>query len=84
MRTKLVRVGNSRGVRIPQVLIRESGLEEEVDISVEDGAVVVRSVSNARASWVAAFERLGGEDGTLFLNDDGIRNDFDEEEWTWP
>ena len=63
--------------------MKEGCPDGEVGTEVEGGAVVPRAVSNARASWVAAFEHLGGEGGTLFPNDDGIPNDFDEEEWTW-
>ncbi|MGH2632971.1 MAG: AbrB/MazE/SpoVT family DNA-binding domain-containing protein [Tepidiformaceae bacterium] len=84
MKTKLVRVGNSRGVRIPQVLLKESGLSDEVDISVEDGAVILRPVSNARATWGSVFTRLGSAEPDPALDNDGLATMFDQEEWTWP
>ena len=34
MRTRIVKIGNSRGIRIPKPLIKEAGLEDEVDITV--------------------------------------------------
>ena len=41
MRTRIVRIGNSQGVRIPKALLEESGLSGEVDISVHEGALVI-------------------------------------------
>ena len=40
MRTRIVRIGNSRGVRIPRELLEESGLSGDVDMSVRDGTIV--------------------------------------------
>lgn len=36
--TYSVRIGNSRGIRIPKPLIEQCGLGEAVDLRVEDGA----------------------------------------------
>jgi len=64
--------------------MNDGALDDQVHIAVGDAAVVLRPVSNARTAWVAAFERLGGEEGTFIQTGDGVPNDFDEEEWTWP
>jgi antitoxin MazE len=37
MKARLVRIGNSRGVRLPKPLILEAGLGEDVELRVQKG-----------------------------------------------
>ena len=83
MKTRLVRIGNSRGVRIPKPLIEEAGLEDEVALRVVAGGLMIEAVRHPRADWAEAARavRERGEDGLL---DDPIPTAFDETEWEWP
>jgi len=45
MRTTIRKIGNSQGVLIPKPMLAETGLEVDVDISVENGAIVLRPAS---------------------------------------
>ncbi|MCK4303114.1 MAG: AbrB/MazE/SpoVT family DNA-binding domain-containing protein [Candidatus Eisenbacteria sp.] len=82
MRTRLVRIGNSRGVRLPKLLIEEAGLSEEVELCVRAGTIVIARAEQPRASWAEAAQELGrrGEDRLL---DPPTATRFDEEEWQW-
>ena len=83
MRTRIVRIGNSRGIRIPKALLEESGLNDEVDLSVQDGTLVIAPVDQPRRGWAEAFRAmaLAGDDGLL---DAAVTTtDFDEESWEW-
>ena len=84
MRSRIVRIGNSKGIRIPKALLEEAQLKDEVDITVENGALVVRPVRRVREGWAEAARAMheAGEDGLL----DGwdFPNEFDETEWEWP
>jgi antitoxin MazE len=81
MKTRLVRIGNSRGVRIPKPLIEEAGLAEEVELRVRDGAIVIASAVGVRAGWAEAAQELHeqGED-QLVISSAPTRF---EEEWEW-
>ena len=82
MKTKIVRIGNSRGVRIPKPLLEQAGLEEEVELRIIESGIVIESVARPRAGWggaAAALSESGG-DGLL---DEPVGNDFDESEWKW-
>lgn len=50
MVTKILKWGNSLGLRIPSAFAKETGVSEgsEVDITVEDDRIVVRPVKRAR------------------------------------
>jgi antitoxin MazE len=82
MKTKIVRIGNSRGVRIPKPLLEEAGLEGDVELRVVDSGIIIESVGAPRAGWAEAALQLTarGEDQLL---DEPLPTDFDESEWTW-
>jgi antitoxin MazE len=77
-----VRIGNSRGVRIPKPLIEQVGLEDEVELRVVPDGLIIESARKPRANWAAAAKRLHqrGEDGLL---DEATPTRFDETEWEW-
>lgn len=41
MKTKLIPIGNSKGVRLPKPLLLQAGLTDEVELHVQDGAIVI-------------------------------------------
>ena len=82
MKARLIRIGNSRGVRLPKPVIEEAGLEEYVELQVRGGAVVISSRRRPRTGWAEAARRMRelGEDRLL---DRATATRFDEEEWRW-
>jgi antitoxin MazE len=59
MKTRLVRIGNSRGIRIPKTILEQAGLQEEVEILVEHNSLVIRSVKKPRDGWNEALSGDG-------------------------
>jgi antitoxin MazE len=82
MKSRLVRIGNSRGIRLPKPLIEEAGLSDEVELCVKDGAVVISAKSEPRAGWAKAA-RLAAGRGEADLLDEPASTRFDDEEWQW-
>jgi len=82
MKARLVRIGNSRGVRLPKPLIEEAGLGEEVELRVRGGAIEIAPAGRSRAGWAEAARRMreAGEGGLL---DGASPTRFDREEWRW-
>jgi antitoxin MazE len=84
MKARIVRIGNSRGIRIPKVLLEQAGLTEEVDISVQDHSLVIRAARKPRAGWAASFEEMAKQgDDALLDGDTPSSTSWDEEEWEW-
>lgn len=81
MKTRLVRIGNSRGVRLPKPLIEEAGLSEEVEVRARRGSIVILPIAGMRSGWAEAAAELRARDGDHLL-DAPIATRFDEEEWT--
>jgi antitoxin MazE len=83
MRARIVRIGNSRGIRIPKALLEEAGLNDEVDLKVQDGTLVIAPVDRPRQGWDEAFAAmaLAGDDD--LLDAAMTTSEFDEESWEW-
>lgn len=47
MKTKIIAIGNSRGVRLPKVLLEESGLTQDVELRVKKGEIRIVAVKNS-------------------------------------
>ena len=80
MKTKLVKIGNSHGIRIPQSLIDAAGLESEIDMELESNAIVLRRPRKSRTGWEDAFRQLGADDAPV---DDSPGSEWDDAEWEW-
>ncbi|MHB0963193.1 MAG: AbrB/MazE/SpoVT family DNA-binding domain-containing protein [Gemmatimonadaceae bacterium] len=81
MKARLVRIGNSRGLRLAKPLIEQLGFEDEVDVSAEDGALVIRPSRLVRVGWAEAAAKLAAAGEAAF--DDAPATRFDTEEWEW-
>jgi antitoxin MazE len=80
--TRIVTIGNSRGIRIPKPLLEQAQLEEEVEIAVGRNELVIRSASHPRQGWDAQFRGMA-EQGDDRLLDAPLPTTWDLEEWQW-
>src|SRR2546425_12437264 len=80
MKGKLVQIGNSRGVRLPKLLLEEAGLTDEVEIRAREGAIVIERIGRPRAGWADAARQLRQQDDDRLL-DQPLPTRFDEKEW---
>lgn len=82
MRTRIVRIGNSQGIRVPRPLLDQVGLgpESEVELSANRGALVVKPLRHPRAGWAEAFSRA---DAQGLLDPVTTPTRFDTDEWSW-
>jgi antitoxin MazE len=82
MEVELIRIGNSRGIRIPKPLIEQCGLRDTVELLVEEDRIVISNRRRPRQNWKEAFA-LAASRGPDELLLEGATNRFDHEEWTW-
>lgn len=84
MKTKLIRIGNSRGIRLPKSLIEHVGLREEVELTVEGDRIVIRGQRDPRAGWEEAAQQMAARgDDALIDGPLPALTAFDHEEWEW-
>ena len=84
MKTRIVAIGNSRGIRIPKPLLEQTGLSGEVEISAEGDALVIRPAKKPRANWATAFQTMAqrGDDALIDEVAPSLSH-WDEDEWEW-
>jgi antitoxin MazE len=84
MKARIVRIGNSQGIRIPKPLLEQSGLGEEVELEVQPRCIIIRAAAQPRAGWEAAFRAMAEHgDDALLDPESGTLTQWDEEEWEW-
>jgi antitoxin MazE len=82
MRVELIRIGNSRGIRIPKPLIEQCGFGDAVEVRVENDRLVIAPERRPRQGWKEAFSAAGApaDESSPF---EDLPNKFDSDEWTW-
>ena len=82
MKAHIVRIGNSKGIRLPKMLLQEAQLEDEVELQAEPGRILISRTAQPRTGWAEAALRMHaqGEDRLL---DPPTATQFDKEEWKW-
>ncbi len=82
MKSKLVRIGNSRGVRLPKLLINQAGLDDEVELRVREGTIIISPANGPRDGWAEAAKQLRERQADRLV-DDLTPTRFDDDEWQW-
>jgi len=57
IRSKIVKIGNSRGIRIPRILLEQAGLSDEVEMIVKDDKLIIQGVRSPRQGWRGQFAK---------------------------
>ncbi|MFN6478412.1 AbrB/MazE/SpoVT family DNA-binding domain-containing protein [Nostoc sp. DedQUE07] len=83
IRTRIVKIGNSQGIRIPKLLLEQSGIGEEVEIEIQDCHLIVRAASQSRQGWEEAFATMAKQHDDALLLDDAITTEWEHREWEW-
>ena len=85
MITKVVKIGNSRGIRIPKSIIQDSGLTDEVELEIGDGQIIIKSLSVNRANWDSAFKKMAKNKDDVLMEPLTLykATSWDKEEWEW-
>ena len=79
VRAKLLKIGNSRGIRLAKPLLEVAGLADEVEIEAAPGVLTIRPSAHPRAGWAEAASSFEAEG----LLDEMSATQFDDEDWSW-
>ena len=84
VKTRIVKIGNSQGIRIPKLLLDQVDLGTEVELAVQQNRIVIRPAYRARHSWEQAFMAMAEQgDDRMFDDDVLLPTAWDEGEWEW-
>jgi len=82
VKANVVRIGNSRGIRIPKVWLRQLELGDEVELAIRQGTLLVRRARASREGWSEAFRRMAANQDDRLV-DKPVATTWDRQEWEW-
>lgn len=80
MKARIVRIGNSHGIRLPNTLLKKAKLGGDVELRAELGRIVISNTGKPRIGWAQAAQRMRARAEGLSL-DAAIPTQFDKENW---
>jgi len=82
IRTRIIKIGNSQGVRIPKLLLEQSGIHTEVEIELHGDHLTIRQAAHPRSGWEQSFAEMAQNHDDLLL-DEMSATSWDQVEWEW-
>lgn len=83
MRAQIVQIGNSQGLRIPKILLEESGIKGDVELEICAEGILVRNISKPRSDWDAKFRAFADQDDDIPVSETATPSNFEVTEWQW-
>jgi antitoxin MazE len=84
IKTRLVKIGNSQGIRIPKVLLDQIGFTKDLELEVQGDQLILRAARRPREGWAEQFRDMAANNEDLLLDPNAhTASAWDEEEWTW-
>ena len=83
MKTEIIRIGNSHGVRIPKPILEQCGLHGQVEMDVKQGKLIIAPAQAVRSGWADTFQSMAESGDDQLLMGDDVASQWDEKEWQW-
>ena len=83
IKTRIIRIGNSKGIRIPKLMLDQTNFDKEVELEVEENRIVIRSSQSSRQGWEEQFKKMTEEGDDVLLDGDVKLSSWDEVDWEW-
>ncbi len=83
IKTRLVKIGNSQGLRIPKLVLDQLNLSVDVELEVQDDHLIVRPSSRPRADWADQFRQMAERGDDQLLDPDLTLTEWEASEWQW-
>ena len=82
MKAQVIRIGNSKGIRIPRAILELCRIQDTVDLNVKGTTIVIQPIKpHPRAGWEAAFKQMHRQGEDRLLIPENV--DLDLGDWEW-
>lgn len=79
MDVSVVKIGNSKGIRLSKTLIEKYNLKDTVELVLEKGYIIIKPKAEPRKGWEKAFKKMHENGDDQLLMPDVFDNEtFDE------
>jgi antitoxin MazE len=84
LKTRIIKIGNSQGIRIPKLFLEQTQLHDAVELELQPDQIVIRSARRVRDGWDVAFQAMAAQGDDQLLDPEPVASiDWDEDEWVW-
>jgi antitoxin MazE len=83
IKTRLVKIGNSQGIRIPKLVLDQLNLSADVELEVQDNHLIIRPSAHPRADWADQFRKMAEHGDDRLLDPDINTTEWEASEWQW-
>lgn len=76
MQIRVIKIGNSKGIRLSKTILQKYDIQDNVELILEDEQIVVKPSSKTRQGWNKEFQKMHTQGDDQLLMDDV----FDDED----
>jgi len=80
MEISIIKIGNSKGLRLSKTILENYNIKDKVDLILEKEQIILKPIASPRKNWEREFEKMSKNgDDKLLMND--VFDDENLEEW---
>jgi antitoxin MazE len=79
MEVNIIKIGNSKGLRLSKSILEKYNIENKVELILEEGHIILKPIEETRKGWDEAFKLMHEKKEDNLLLDDVFEDEnFDE------
>lgn len=80
MEASIIKIGNSKGLRLNKQILEQYHIKDKVELILEEDKIILKPIEAPRKGWNEIFKRMSknGDDNILI---DDVFNDEEFDEW---
>ena len=81
MIAKVIQIGNSKGIRIPNQILKEMNIENQIELVISDkkDEIILKPIHKVREGWGESFKKMRITSDDKLIIDDSL----DLNDWEW-
>jgi antitoxin MazE len=84
MKARIIKIGNSQGIRIPKLLLDQIDLGDEVELELLENQIVIRPAQTPRHGWEEQFRSMAEQVDDRLIDEEVVSlTGWDADEWEW-
>ena len=72
IRSKVVKIGNSRGIRIPRTILEQAALTDEIEMQVKGNQLIIHTFRKPRQGWEERFAAMAEQGDNRLLDETSL------------
>ncbi len=72
MNLNIIKIGNSKGIRIPSYILKECNINDVVSLYVKEGKVIIEPIESPRKNWNQEFIKMHQNNDDKLIIDNSI------------